>query len=73
MSLCKGDSGLYGGCVQCLHRVFKGQIRVNSSEAAEVMNPDQQGGGITHGFYIQLPGEHQKQDIFLKIICVDVN
>lgn len=73
VSLCKGDSGPYGGCVQRPHRVSKGQVRVNGSEAAEVMNPDQQGGGLAHGFHIQLPGEHRKQDVFLKIICVDVN
>lgn len=68
VSLREGDSGPYGGCVQHLHRVFKGQIRANGSEAAEVMNPHQQGGGLTHGCNIQLPDEREKQDFFLSSV-----
>lgn len=61
VSLCEGASWLYAGHIQRPHGVFKRHVRVDCSEAAEVMNPNQQGGGLAHGSHIQLPDERQKQ------------
>lgn len=61
VSLCEGDSRLDGGSVQSFHWVFKGKVRVHSSEAAEIMNPHQQGGGLAHASNIQLPDEWHQQ------------
>lgn len=57
VSLCEGASWLYAGHIQRPHRVFKRHVRVDCSEAAEVTNPNQQGGGLAHGSHIQLPDD----------------
>lgn len=46
---------------QRLHRAFKGHVRVDGSETAEVARPDQQGGGLAHGSNIQLTEEKQRE------------
>lgn len=60
--LYKGASWLYAGHIQRLHRAFKRYVRVDSPEAAEVVNPNQQGRSLTHGPHIQLPDERRKQE-----------
>lgn len=66
VSLRKGASRLYSGHIQRLNWAFEKHVRVDCSEAAEVMNPDQQGSGLTHGPHIQLPDDTQKQEAFSK-------
>lgn len=60
----EGAAWLYAGHIQCLHRAFKRHVGADCPEAAEVMNPNQQGGSLTHGSHIQLPDERQKQGTF---------
>lgn len=71
--LCERPSSLYAGHIQRLHRAFKRHVRVDCPEAAEVVNPNQQGGGLAHGSHIQLPGDrhlfnrhHDKQYILYR-------
>lgn len=58
--LCEGASWLNAGHIQGLHGAFKGHVRVESSEAAEVAGPNQQGGSLAHGSNIQLAEEKRK-------------
>ncbi len=66
MEVCmyEGASWLYAGHIQRLHRVFKRCFRVHCPEAAEVVNPNQQGSSLAHGSHIQLPDEKQRQETF---------
>lgn len=45
---------MYAGHIQRLYRAFKRHVRVDCSEAAEVVMPCQQGGSLAHGSHIQL-------------------
>ena len=55
MCLHKCVPGRYVGEVQGLDRAFEGHVGVHSPEAAEVVRPHQQGGGLVHGLHVQLP------------------
>lgn len=59
----EGGSWPYVGHLQCLDRVLKRQVRADCSESAEVVGPNQQGGSLMHGSYVQFPGHtHQEGD-----------
>lgn len=60
VSLYEGNPWLDADNTQRPHRVFKRHVRVNCSEAAEVMHPNQQGSSIAHSSHIQLPDENAR-------------